>query len=517
MQIKIDRPYLWLPVTKNNPEVRLNIYLESDKVQEMDIHLGETSCDFYTAWDASAYMGKSLEVCTNGNESQLQYIFCYDEAPQNIYPFRPKLHFSPEIGWHNDPNGLVFADGWYHLYYQWNPYGVVWGNMHWGHAKSRDMIHWEHCPMAMQPNEYGTMYSGCGYLDAENLTGIGENALLFYYTAAGGRNEWSKEAGNKFTQRLAYSLDGGDTLEQSDKFFIDYIINENRDPKIFYHKASGAYIMVLYLDGYEFAVYRSADLLKWEETQRLQVKGMWECPDLLELAVEGTDEKKWIFWSADGYYQVGEFDGFHFTADCDSIQQAYSTRLPYAAQTFANTGDRVISMAWLRMENDKGNYRGLMSLPMQLSLVKKDKGYGVKFTAPIELERMCRQYTVKNRCTSELIPLQGHPLNLELTWDAKAAGQSKLVIGNLVVVADFAREIITFGELESHFDTINISFARREGLALRLIIDQEVVEFLGNDGTIYGAVEVEENILNKWIMVGSQVEIKEMRWCELIS
>lgn len=292
MLLHISEPYLWLPVEKENPEVKLHLYLHQnncpnrEKIQEIDIHLGGKDKDFYTSMDVSRYLGQEIEICGEVEEDMLYGIFCYREKVQNVYPFRPKLHFSPEIGWNNDPNGMVFADGVYHLYYQWNPYGVVWGNMHWGHAVSRDLLTWEHRPMAMEPDEYGTAFSGCGWQDCENITGHGKNALLFYYTAAGGGNLWSAEKHRRFTQRLKVSTDGGETLHPSDKFFLDHVAGENRDPKIFYHRESKAYIMLLYLDGSEFAIYRSGDLLSWEETSRLSVKGMWECPDLFELPVE---------------------------------------------------------------------------------------------------------------------------------------------------------------------------------------------------------------------------------------
>ncbi len=121
--------------------------------------------------DVGRYLGQEIEICGEVEEDMLYGIFCYREKVQNVYPFRPKLHFSPEIGWNNDLNGMVFADGVYHLYYQWNPYGVVWGNMHWGLAVSRDLLTWEHRPMAMEPDEYGTAFSGCGWITAAGTTG----------------------------------------------------------------------------------------------------------------------------------------------------------------------------------------------------------------------------------------------------------------------------------------------------------------------------------------------------------
>ena len=243
-----------------------------------------------------------------------------------FYSDRPALHFTAETGWINDPNGLVYADGVYHLYYQWNPFGTEWGNMHWGHAVSRDLITWEHRPVALMPDEFGTVYSGCGWQDHEGVAGFGKDALLFYYTAAGGSNQWSTDQGNKHTQRLAISTDGGETLQKVGTV-IEHIKGENRDPKIFWHAESGAYIMVLYLDGTEFAIFRSADLLHWQESQRFSAERMWECPGLFALPVEDRPgEKKWVFWSADGYYRIGDFDGYAFHPETE-VLTGYDTKL----------------------------------------------------------------------------------------------------------------------------------------------------------------------------------------------
>ena len=160
--------------------------------------------------------------------------------PDTDYPFRPRIHFTAPTGWINDPNGLVFTDGIWHLYHQWNPYGTEWGNMHWGHAVSHDLINWEHKGIVMELDEFGTVYSGCGWQDHANAAGFGRDTLLFLYTASGGCNQWSIDAGNQHTQRLAVSTDQGGTLRKSG-LILDHIKGGNRDPKVFYHPESKAY------------------------------------------------------------------------------------------------------------------------------------------------------------------------------------------------------------------------------------------------------------------------------------
>ena len=518
MRSHVTGPYLWFPVEKEKPEVKLHFYLDGQKFQEIDIQLGGAEKDLYTCMYVGDYMGRELEIRSDAPKELLRGISFHADKVQDAYPFRPQLHFSPEIGWHNDPNGLVYADGLYHLYYQWNPYGVLWGNMHWGHAVSRDLFTWEHRPMAIAPDVYGTAYSGCAWIDKDDRTGYGKNALLFYYTAAGGRNAWSKEAGHLFTQRLKVSTDGGDTLTRSDQFLIGHVAGENRDPKIFYHKESSAYIMLLYLDGYEFAIYRSEDLLNWQETCRLSIKGMRECPDLFCLLVENGDgeEKKWVFWSADGYYVIGDFDGYTFTQE-SPVQMAYGTKLPYAAQSYAGVEDRVISVAWLRMENDWGDYRGLMSIPAEVSLVRDGEGYKVRLQPVRELAALRQERKeLEKGCKHTGIGLGGVPLEADLAWDLLEKGQTKLHLGNYDIIVDHAEKVIRFYELEKHLDMAAVPFSRKDGLTLKLIVDQEVVEFYGNDGMIYGAVEMKENILQETLTMDSDVELRSMSWCRLV-
>lgn len=403
---------------------------------------------------------------------------------------------------------------------------MIWGNMHWGHAVSQDLLTWEHKPCALAPDEYGTVYSGCGWQDKKNVAGFGENALLFYYTAAGGSNEWSKAAENLHTQRLAVSTDGGETLQRVENMtfengerlqvetgaVLEHIKGENRDPKVFYHMESCAYIMVLYLDGNEFAIFRSEDLMHWQETQRFVLEGMWECPDLFELSVENTyGEKKWVFWSADGYYIVGDFDGYQFTPVTE-VQTAYATKLPYAAQTYAGVSDRVISVAWLRLANDRGGYRGVMALPAELSLRRLGDKYKIGFQPVRELQDI-RHFTGRlklahEKRTSE-IAFEGVPLEVDLSWEVGEAGKIRLLTGDTELVIDLEANLLLFGkDKESCLEDEQLR-------KLKLLIDQEVIEFYGNDGTIYGAIEVEENLLGKSLRVETTAELCHMEWYRL--
>lgn len=285
---------------------------------------------------------------------------------------RPRWHMTAEYGWINDPNGLVFHDGIYEVYYQHNPKDVVWGNMTWGHQRTRDLVHFEKLEPVLFPDEFGTMFSGCGIINEQGLLGLPRDALIFFYTVAPEPKKGKPmEEQDWFSIRCAYSLDGGMTLVKTGKPVLESLAISNRDPKVFYHEPSGAYIMVLWIENHDVAVFRSKDLLHFELSAKFELEGAFECPDLFELPVEGTDEKKWVFWAGDGSYYVGEFDGYIFT-QTQPRRKAYETKLPYAAQTFSGTGKEVISLSWLRTECRQNQFTGMLSLPRVLGLVIRD-------------------------------------------------------------------------------------------------------------------------------------------------
>ncbi len=299
----------------------------------------------------------------------------------------PKMHFAAKYGWLNDPNGLVYHDGIYELYYQANPKGVEWADMTWGHARSKDLINWEELEPVMYPDENGMMFSGCGLQNTRKVLGLDEKALLFPYTAAFFDEERFEPY---FTIRLAYSTDGGMSFVKKDGTLLKELGPDNRDPKVFWHEASKAFIMVLWIEKYEMGIFRSEDFQHFELSSRFFMEGGYECPDLAELPVSlenGENAgKKWIFWGADGSYVVGDFDGFTFTPLQQRLHAYADTKIPYAAQTWS--GDpkgRVLQIAWLRTKCVNNQTTGVMSLPRELSLIKGSDGYVLKQSIPEEI------------------------------------------------------------------------------------------------------------------------------------
>ena len=463
MIIHINERYLLLPVSREAEEQKLHFYLDGEKIAEADMKLATDAPDFVFPMDMGSYIGRDIDVrIASGEETLLARIESSDTKPAISDARRPKIHFTAERGWINDPNGLLYADGVYHLFYQWNPYGTVWGNMHWGHAISRDLLTWEHRDTALYPDAYGPMFSGSGFLDTENVAGYGKDALLFFYTAAGGDNAWSKEAGMRYTQQLAVSTDGGETLQKKG-VVLPHVKAGNRDPKVFYHAESDAYIMALYLDEGEFAIYRSEDMKRWTESSRLFAEGMWECPDLFRLTVSETGEKKWIFWSADGYYMIGEFDGYTFVPE-SGVLMAYDIKLGYAAQTYAGISNRVISVAWYRTKYDADGFRGMMSVPTELSLGETADGLRIRFAPVRELWDAYKPEPVEACGDTVTLPLKEEAAVYELQWNA--VGTSQICVGS---------------------DTFSVSHDEKKTI---LILDAGIAEYFSKGGTVYGAVEL---------------------------
>ncbi|MBF68691.1 MAG: 2,6-beta-D-fructofuranosidase [Gammaproteobacteria bacterium] len=279
---------------------------------------------------------------------------------------RPQFHFSARKNWINDPNGLVFQDGTWHLYFQHNPKSTVWGNMTWGHAVSDDLIHWKQLDHAMYPDEHGTMFSGSAVIDHENTAGFGAGAIVFLYTAAGRHVDPTRE----FTQCLAWSTDNGMTLTKYEgNPVLEWIEGDNRDPKVSWHEASGKWIMPLYLADDRYSLYGSKDLKSWSHLQDLRLEGDRECPDFFPLKDE-SGEERWVFWGANGFYQVGRFDGTEFMAETP-VLACENGRNGYAAQTWSNVPDgRCIQISWMAGGHfPEMPFNHQMSIPVTLELV----------------------------------------------------------------------------------------------------------------------------------------------------
>ena len=374
--IQIEKPYLLIPVVFGGENKRISFYCDNEKVMEFAIPIDPARAevtwerDFYGTYIVRDMIGKTLTLEGDMTEAFVQAIRQSDERPENdaMHPF---VHFAPQVGWMNDPNGLVYDGKNYLLYFQHNPFGKLWENMTWGHAVSDDLIHWTQMDEVLYPDALGTMFSGSGMPDKRNTLGLGEDTTAFVYTAAGGYSDWTK--GRNSVQCLAHSTDGGATLVK-DGVILETLGDGNRDPKVYWHEKSGHYYMILFVtEPDQFAVFTSDDLKNWTKTQDLVIPGLRECPDLRQIPVENEPETEaYVLMAADGTYVTGTFDGSAFTIE-SGIKYGFMTSLPYAAQTF-NGPDRVILLPWLRTHDPKKPYTSTMGIPRVLTLKRDASG-----------------------------------------------------------------------------------------------------------------------------------------------
>ncbi|CAM4085993.1 glycoside hydrolase family 32 protein [Paenibacillus alkaliterrae] len=333
------------------------------------------------------------------------------------HPLRPQFHFTPEANWLNDPNGMVFYEGEYHLFYQHHPDSTVWGPMHWGHAVSKDLVHWEHLPIALYPDHNGTVFSGSAVVDAEDTSGFfdGKAGLVAIYT----QTEMIPGTDlSKQRQSIAYSKDNGRTWHPyadnpvlADERFADF-----RDPKVFWHEGTKRWIMVL-AAGDRLCLYHSADLKEWTFASEFGAQegshdGVWECPDLFALPIEGKDGlAKWVMLVSIGdeancpegsrtQYFIGEFDGMTFMNDNspETVLWMDHGRDNYAGVTWSDAGDRLL-IGW--MNNWKyanliptDEWRGAMTIPRRLKLRDFEGQVKLIQEAPEELRKL-RQEVVE--------------------------------------------------------------------------------------------------------------------------
>lgn len=333
---------------------------------------------------------------------------CWDKlalgsADEIVVNHLPVLHFEPPYGWINDPNGMVWCDGEYHLFYQWNPYGAKWQNMSWGHAVSNDLVHWQHLDAVLFPDSLGAIFSGSAVVDSDNTSGFGKGAIIAIYTSAGERQ----------AQSIAYSTDRGRTFTKySANPVLSSVRTDFRDPKVFWYEPTKKWIMVVAAGG-AIELYSSPNLKEWSFESRFGEgigchNGVWECPDLIELPYRSAS--RWVLLtsldsggdvgSATQYF-IGRFDGNKFTPDDTEVRWIDYGRDNYAAVTWANAPqERKILLGWQnnwRYANDlpQNATRGRMTSPRELSLGDYN-GRITLFAKPVREIQSAAQPTVIN-------------------------------------------------------------------------------------------------------------------------
>ena len=499
IKIGCDTRYLCLDICNDAPNRKIIVREGEKLVYDLDVLLarpGDESVRMYA--DLHPFTGKELtfRIVEDGKEVPFEALLTDRREGEENYNtlLRPMVHFTSRYGWNNDPNGLVYADGVYHMFYQHNPAGTRWGNMHWGHATSADLLHWTEKDEALYPDAHGTMYSGSAVADDNNVTGLKEGEhtpILLYYTAAGGNSLLS--AGQPFAQFMAYSTDGGVTFQKySDTPILPHIVGANRDPKVVRADELNAWILALYLDGNEYALFLSRDLLHWDLFQKITLPNDAECPDFYPLNCQETGERLWVLSGASDTYMVGLLseNGFH------PIQEALPYRLggggSYAAQTFWGT-DRRIKIAWGQMDAPGAEFSSQMLFPAEVTLHKADDGKYRMATKPIDEIRKLHMMDVRvEKAAARACPLRyqlkggAYDINIRVNYDA-APVQCEFY--GLTMTIDGAANRLILPDREIPLTYNWNSPCRRH--KIRVLVDTISLEVFADYGRIYTALKVQ--------------------------
>lgn len=524
VSLDVTEDYLLLPIQDDAPEGKICVVKDNEqKGTLMNVRLARERVDSYVPFVLSAYKGQHISIEIQGVPEtalcwkELKLSGSFDMA--NKESFRPVYHHTPAYGWMNDPNGMFYKDGVYHLYFQYNPYGSVWGNMHWGHSTSTDLMHWKFEGCAIVPDAWGAIFSGSCVVDHENTAGFGKEAVVAFYTSAK-----STPWGDIQMQSMAYSLDNGKTftkyegnpiLTSSEKDF--------RDPKVFWYAPGKHWVMILAV-GQHMEIYSSVNLKEWKKESEFGAMqgahgGVWECPDLVEIPVEGTREKKWVlicnlnpggpFGGSAAQYFVGSFDGKKFVNESPTqIKWMDWGKDNYATVTWNNAPDgRCIALGWMSNWQYANNvptrqYRSANTLARDLTLYREGQELYLKSTPSVEVKKARgKKVSIPSFKVSE----KHEMVNLfeekqgayEVEIVIQNAGASKIAFcllndkGEKVsMYYDLNRKQFVMDRSESgtvdfskDFPAVTVAPANVDKeLTLRLFVDRSSIEAFGEDG-----------------------------------
>ena len=488
--------YVLLPVEEKaeNANIRI-IGMENQSTRRPNVRLAVDNVDYYVPLEIKD--GQLLDIIFHGDRrttGNMKGFACWKEMKfsdtfdtTNREKFRPAYHHTPQYGWMNDPNGMFYKDGEWHLYYQYNPYGSLWENMTWGHSVSKDLVHWEALPLAIEADALGTIFSGSCVVDKDNTAGFGKNAVIAFYTSAGEAQ----------TQSMAYSTDGGRTFNKYGKNpVVTFNAPDFRDPKVFWYDGTNRWIMMLAV-GQEMQIWSSANLKDWQKESSFGSEygnhgGVWECPDLLKI------EDKWVlicninpggpFGGSATQYFVGDFDGHKFT--CESMPKVTKWldygKDHYATVSFSNAPDgRTVVLAWMSNwqyanQVPTRQFRSANSIARDLGLFKDGEETYVSVIPSKETLAM-RGKKIKNPTDA-----------CEIVVDVK--GSMELILSNtkgeqVVMKYDAQKQTFAMNRKQSGDISFSEAFpiettAPTHGALkqLRLFIDHSSIEAFASDG-----------------------------------
>lgn len=536
VRVDSDARYLLMPVQESNEDAKINVLVDGKLDKTIYVRLAKSKVDYQVPFDLSRYKGHKviLNVVTSQDRSSVREASndaCWNNFTlsdtfdtANREKYRPAFHHTPLYGWMNDPNGMVYKDGTWHLYYQANPYGSKWQNMTWGHSSSKDLINWEHHPLAIEPDGLGTIFSGSSVLDPRNTAGFGPDAIVSMYTSAA----------DSQIQSLAHSKDGGMTFEKYAGNPVITLDSEARDPNMFWYEPTGEWILLLaHALEHEMLIYASPDLKNWTLRSSFgkglgAQGGVWECPDMFELPVDGTDKKKWvllcnlnpggIFGGSATQYFTGDFDGTTFTPDLDADGKVPTKWMDfgkdhYATVSFSDAPDsRRTVLGWMSnwqyaAEVPTMQFRSANTLPRDLNLFTGADGQTYLASAPSPEVDLLRGERVKKSGKTSLsknakeyrLPEANDGIcEIDLDLAAKNGSSVNITLSNakgnkVVMIYDAEARTLSFDRRESGLTDFSQDFpavttapvlAPADKLSLRIFVDRSSIEVFGDSGRL---------------------------------
>ena len=516
--------YLLLPVQDDAPEAKVGVISGNTQVGVMaNVRLARERVDYYVPFSLAGFEGKDVKIDIQGMPADAA---CWKNMKlsdtfdlSNKEKHRPLYHHTPAYGWMNDPNGMFYKDGVWHLCFQHNPYGSVWGNLSWGHSTSTDLVHWKYEGDPVMPDAWGLIFSGSAVVDKDNTAGFGRNAIVAFYTAAK-PTPW----GDNQMQCLVYSTDGGKTFTKyANNPVLTSTERDFRDPKVFWYAPGKHWVMMLAV-GQEMQIYSSANLKDWKYESSFGAKqgahgGVWECPDLVELPVEGTKEKRWVlicninpggpFGGSATQYFVGTFDGKKFT-------NQYPTKTKwmdygkdhYATVTFSNApGGRCVAMGWMSNWQYAAivptkQYRSANTIARDLSLYRQGGDLQLRCAPSKEIEaarqakNSLKKFDVKDAYSIENL-LDGNEGAYEIELEIKNNGAEKMVFTlqnakgeSVLMYYDVATRQFVMDRSDSGETSFSRDFPAMtvapapdvNDVKLRLFVDRSSIEAFGDGG-----------------------------------
>lgn len=506
-RINEQKNYLLLPVQEKAEMCNIKVVKNNTQVKALNVRLASNHIDYYVPLDLKQFgedAKLALDIHVNGtyrNDGELSGFTCWKKMQfsdtfdtANREKYRPVYHHTPAWGWMNDPNGMFYKDGVWHLYFQYNPYGSQWENMTWGHSTSTDLIHWTFQGAPIEADAWGTIFSGSAVVDHNNTAGFGKGAVVAMYTSAG-ENQ---------TQSIAYSNDNGQTFTKYDG---NPVLTSNtpdyRDPHVFWNEDIKRWNMIM-AEGQHMDIYSSADLKEWKLESQFGAEygnhgGVWECPDLMKMKVRGTNQYKWMllcninpggpFGGSATQYFVGQFDGHKFT--CESAPEVTKWmdygKDHYATVTFDNAPDgRRVAMAWMSNwqyanQVPTMQFRSANSVPRDLDLYEyQGQTYcGVTPSPELAAARPKKATKTLTEACEMVVTLKGNATitlandkgeQVVMTYDEKSR--------------TFAMDRTKSGQKEFSDDFAALTVAPVHGKMsqLRLFIDRSSIEAFDADG-----------------------------------